>query len=244
MQYRSHKLECKGVFPKTCRIAPFTYVTYEFDYTLNEDKGIIDLLLIEANRLAEQVFPGAANDSLMERSKNRILANCIAGVFSEFCWKHFLNFKSEAVRSTPFTSASNQIDLEVIQNGKKIEVRSSFPRNGLEFAICHPTKEFDILGPYSNSYKPGEVTKDFFVRTLFVMQNPTDIIQAVKSNHFTLYLTGGATHDMMFDDKYSKEKDFIPEDNFTTQQASVYRVVPFHNALDCAQIYHLIRQEI
>ena len=39
-------------------------------------------------------------------------------------------------------------------------------------------------------------------------------------------------------------KHFIPEDNFTTQVASVYRVVPFHNALDSGQMYHMIREEI
>lgn len=49
---------------------------------------------------------------------------------------------------------------------------------------------------------------------------------------------------MMFNNKLSKEKDFIPEDNFTTQVASKYRVVPFHNALDSGQMYHMIREEI
>ena len=45
-------------------------------------------------------------------------------------------------------------------------------------------------------------------------------------------------------DKLSKEKYFIPEDNITTQVSSVYRVVSFHNALDCGQMYHIIREEI
>lgn len=242
MVYKSHILVCKNHFSDTCRVIPFRYIEYVFKYS--EDKEIIDLLLRDAEQLAEKVFPGAANDSSMARSNKRIYANCIAGVFSEYCWKHFLNYESVAVRSTSFTSASNQIDLEVINNGKKIEVRSSFPRNGLEFAICHPSKEFDILGPYSNSYKPGEVTKDYFLRTLFVMPNPINIIELVKSENFVVYLTGGATHDMMFNNKLSKEKDFIPEDNFTTQIASKYRVVPFHNALDSGQMYHMIREEI
>lgn len=242
MNFRSHTLICKDVEPKTCRLTPFVYVQYDFNYSLPEDKKLIDSLIVEAKRLTKQVFPGAANESDFYRTPQRIFANCIAGVFSEYCWKHFLNFESESVRSTKFVSANNQIDLEVIRNGKKIEVRSSFPRNGLEFAICNPTYEFDILGPYSNSYKSGEVTKDYFVRTLFVMKKPTDIIRAVTSDKFILYLTGGATHKMMFDNRYSIEKDLLPEDYLSREQVSVYRVVPFHNALDCAQIYKLIRE--
>lgn len=244
MKYWHEKINCKDHFPKTCRLKPFIVVGYKFDYSNSEDKKLLDDLLVEAHRLAEHVNPGAANDALQARDKKRILANCIAGVVSEFCWKHFLNYERTTVQSTPFESASNQIDLEVIANKKKIEVRSSFPRNGIQFAICHPLKEFDILGPYSNDYKPGEVFKDYFIRTLFHFQHPTDIIEKIKSNDFTLYLTGGATHDMMFDKNLSKEKSFVPEDCFTIQEESVYRVVPFHNALDCGQIYHMIRLEV
>ena len=78
--------------------------------------------------------------------------------------------KMEAILDNPyilFDDASRQIDLKVISNNKKIEVRSSFPRNGIEFAICHPSYEFDVIGPYSNNYKPGEIQKDYYVRTLF-----------------------------------------------------------------------------
>ena len=57
--------------------------------------------------------------------------------------------------------------IRIISNGKKIEVRSSFPRNGCEFALCNPKYQFDILGPYHNAYKPAEVSKDYFLRTFF-----------------------------------------------------------------------------
>lgn len=243
MNFKTYYLDCKKEFYKTCRLKPFAIAEYTIDYSLPEDKILIDQLLSEAQTLADKVFPGAANDSVHARNKERIYANCIAGVVSEYCWKHFLNYQKECVKSTPFESASNQIDLEIIANRKKIEVRSSFPRNGVAFAVCHPVKEFDILGPYSNSYKPGEVHKDYFIRTLFPMQHPSDILTQIMSGSFTLYLTGGATYDMMFDNRYSKDKDFIPEDNFTIQMRTSYRVVPFHNALDCAEINHLIKNE-
>lgn len=243
MRFKTFYLDCKKEFAKTCRLKPFAIAEYVMDYSVPEDKTLIEQLLNEAEVLANKVFPGAANDSAHERTRERILANCIAGVVSEFCWKHFLNYQHEYVRSTPFESASNQIDLEVISNQKKIEVRSSFPRNGVAFAVCHPIKEFDILGPYSNNYKPGEVHKDYFIRTLFPMQKPTDIFSLIKSGSFSLYLTGGATYEMMFDNRFSKEKDFIPEDNFTIQTRTKYRVVPFHNALDCGEIYNMIKNE-
>lgn len=243
MKFWHETIDCCKLYKNSCRVQPFIVIAYEFNYFLNEDKVLVDKLLSDAVALSNKVYSAAANDSVTQRSHDRVYANCIAGVISEYCWKHFLNFKSEIVQSTPFESANNQIDLEIISNKKKIEVRSSFPRNGLEFAICHPNKEFDIIGPYSNIYKPGEILKDYFIRTLFPMFTPTDIIDKVKSNSFILYLTGGATKKMMFDNKISINKTFIPEDNLLIQTKSVYRVVPFHKALDSAEIYKLITEE-
>ena len=244
MKYWHEVITCESLFPGTRRQNPFRVVMYQFDYSEPKDRNLLDKIISESDRLAQSVHAGAANNSQAYRSKNRILANCIAGLTAEYCWRHFLNFENETVRTTPFDSAANQIDLEVISNGKKIEVRSSFPRNGIPFAICHPQKEFDILGPYVNSYKRAEIIKDYYVRTLFHLANPFEILQKIKSSEFIVYLTGGATSEMMFNDSLSILKDLIPEDSFQTQQAaSTYRVVPFHNALDCGQIYHLITNE-
>ena len=245
---RSHKIiNCKEHFSNTCRTTPFIVVEYDFDYANCDDKAILDDLIVAAETLASQVNPGAANDSTVARSNNRILANCIAGVVSEFCWKDFLNAKPDSkdakrVDSTPFTEAKNQIDLEVIANHKKIEVRSSFPRNGIEFAICNNPYEFDILGPYSNSYKPGEIQKDYYVRTLYHLERPTDIINVIRSNSFSVILAGGATWSMMLDDSISKDKSLVPDDEMVESE-TLYRVVPYHNALDCRDIYLLISQE-
>ena len=234
MRYWHDEIICKDHFSRTKRENPFCIIGYQF---------LLDGILRSSIVLSKNVNVGAANDSTSNRSNERLLANCIAGLTSEYCWKHFLNYKKKCVKTTPFESASNQIDLEVIANGKRIEVRSSFPRNGLNFAICHPEKEFDILGPYSNAYKPGEVYKDYYVRTLFHLDKPTDIIEKICSKEFILFLTGGATHEMMFDPTLSKEKDLIPEDSFGVQEKTNYRVVPFHNALDCREIYRRIINE-
>ncbi len=68
--------------------------------------------------------------------------------------------------TTKFKEAKNQIDILLPDTNKKVEVRSSFPRNGLKFALCHPRYQFDVISSYVNDYKPSEIQKDFYVRTL------------------------------------------------------------------------------
>lgn len=152
MRIENLVINCTARYPRTCRRTPFEVVVYELNYS-SEDKDLMDLLRTKAEELARQVNPGAANNSMHERSPERILADCIAGVVSEYFWKLYLNSEENVVSETEFDDASRQIDLKVISNNKKIEVRSSFPRNGIEFAICHPSYEFDVIGPYSNNYK-------------------------------------------------------------------------------------------
>lgn len=246
MEIETLIINCSEKYPTSCRKKPFNVVAYHLNYLSNpEDKELIDLLIAKAEDLASKVNPGAANDSSHKRTNNRILANCIAGVVSEYFWKHYLNSDDEIVSETEFDDAAKQIDLRVISNDKKIEVRSSFPRRGIEFAICHPQYQFDILGPYSNGYKPGEIQKDYYVRTLFHLIDPVDIIDRIKQDNFTVYLTGGATWGMMVNDKYSKNKDLVPENEwFNVEETTTYRVVPFSNAADSAQIKRAITENL
>ncbi len=242
MKKESLTIDCSKKYADSCRTTPFQVVAYKLNYSL-EDKELIDSLLQKAEDLANKVHPGAANDSEHQRSHECILANCIAGVVSEYFWKLYLNSEGQVVSETEFDDAAKQIDLKVISNNKKIEVRSSFPRNGIEFAICHKIFQFDILGPYSNNYKPGEIQKDYYVRTLFHLGNPTDIIKEIKKDGFGIYLTGGSTWGMMVNDKYSKNKNLIPDYGFDSNMAkTAYRVVPYSNAADTIQIKNAIIQ--
>lgn len=237
METEYKTIDCTKDYPGTCRKTPFGIMVYKLNYcSSSEDKNLIDQLIDKADNLAAKVNPGAANDSTYNRTNQRIKANCIAGIVSEYFWRLFLNSEGEIVCETDFEESANQIDLKVISNSKKIEVRSSFPRNGIEFAICHQTYQFDILGPYSNSYKPGEIQKDYYVRTLFHLSPPTSIIQKIKEDGFYIYLTGGATWNMMINDEYSKNKSLVPEDGIGVEHQSTYRVVPFSNAKDTEQI--------
>lgn len=242
MKQHIKTIPCQNHFENTSRTSPFLVVKYTLDYNSDiDDRELIDCLIEEAEAQARRVNPHAANSTSNQRSDDTLIANNLAGVLSEYFWKVFLNRNSVIVCSTSFEDAANQIDLKIIGSDKKIEVRSSFPRNGLHFAICHPDYEFDILGPYHNqSYKPGEIKKHFYVRTLFCFSSVVDIIEKIKQDGFELYLTGGATWSMMNNRHYFIIKDLIPDDVYGQTQKTNYRVVPFSRALDTFQIDALI----
>lgn len=237
-------IDCSKRYPNSQRKKPFYAVRYSLFYNSDEnDKQLIDFLIEKAKRLANNVVANAANNSLKLRNSSRVFSNCLAGVISEHFWLLFLNKESEVVSYTTFTHASNQIDLEIIKTHGKIEVRSSFPRKGVEFAICD-IHQFKIIGPYSNSYKNGEVKKDFYVGALFHLNSPEEIINKVKQDGFSFFLTGGATWDMMWDDTKAIISDLTPDDAFAIQLHTSYRVVPYSNALDTKEVKEAIYKSI
>lgn len=131
-------------------------------------------------------------------------------MLAEFIWLDFIIHHDIKCEVTEFSEANNQIDILLTDSNKAIEVRSSFPRNGLKFALCHERFQFDVIGLYVNDCKPGEIKKDFYVRTLFPFVS-NELIKRLKEDNFTVYLTGGSTWEMMGDDSISHDKDFIPE---------------------------------
>ena len=243
-------IKCREIesFTESNRELPFLVVKYQFFYqSENFDKTILNKITEAGSKLANLVNDKAANDSTTKRTTNRKLSNAIAGVLAEYCWKNFLNSVSLnlLVKETEFKQASSQIDLETITTKKTIEVRSSFPRNGVEFAICSPKYEFDILGPYKNDYKPEEPQKDIYLRTLFHVPAKTSFLEEYKKDGFVAYLTGGATWAMMANDTIAIEKNLVPEDDINdTEVESTYRVIPFSRAMDCNAIYKEINKPL
>lgn len=258
MQQQTVTYNCTSYDANTKRLAPFRVIKYIFNYsTSSEDKELLDYFISEGTKLAQLVNPKGANDSSKKREYEKILNNCIAGVISEYLWKEYLNSEKECVSETELLDMSAQIDLKVLSNNKKIEVRSSFPRNGIDFALCSGSFEFDVIGMYSNNYKPNEVQKDFYVRALFHLEKVRDwvnpkgqtvpiiakLLDKIKQPNFEVFLTGGATWEMMIDDKIAKNKSFIPDDERSIERISsptTYRVVPFSKALDTLDIFELI----
>ncbi len=248
MELEEVNIDCKKYNAATKNRNDFFVARYIFNYETNNcDKEYLDNIITAGEDLALKVNPAAANGRTTSRPLETLKNNGIAGILAEELWKKYINEKSNniIVRSTEFESASSQIDLEIISNNKKIEVRSSFPRNGIDFAICHPYYEFDIIGPYNNSVKPGEIAKDFYLRTLYHIKSGETFLGNLKKDNFKVYLAGGATWEMMTNPKYYLNKDLKPEDFILQSDAqySSYRVVPYSRALTTEEMYDLITKK-
>lgn len=244
MKLLTREIKCVDHYLKTKRTAPFRVAEIQLNCGSEiADRNLVSSLLEKSEALVKQINRGAANDSLFLRSRERLLRNLLAGLLSEVAWKFAINYltSSETLRSTEYEGSENQIDL-ISDTGLTIEVRSSFPRNGINFALCHPNYEFDVLGPYSNSYKPGETQKDFYVRTLFPF-NESELLQRMSGGVLSIHLTGGATKQMFQNSDLFITKSLTPTEwtiKETSGRETSYRVIPFSRALDTFEIAKLL----
>lgn len=110
----------------------------------------------------------------------------------------------------------------------KMEIRSSFPRNGVKFALCSERYNFKNICKYTNAYKPSEVDKDFFGAVLF----ETPKHKLLSAERVELYLVGGSTKAMMFGEK-SFVANLVAEGDLT-KNLTDYRVLFLKDALDMA----------
>ena len=79
--------------------------------------------------------------------------------------------------------------------------------------------------------------------TNYCLYNPTDIISMISADSFKVYLTGGATWDMMIDNDYSKNKTLLPDFGLGVIQKASYRVVPFSKSKDTREIKRVIIED-
>ena len=83
------------------------------------------------------------------------------------------------------------------KNEKTVEVRSSPPyAHNLERIL---NVYFDIIGPYTTSYKSLESNKDYYGRVLFHVPGQKNItaenfVKILKNNNLTSYFVGGASN--------------------------------------------------
>ena len=231
-------LNCIEEYKNTQRTAPFLIEKFTLFYRTDaKDRELVEDFLTKATQLSEAVNPKAANGEF-KRNTRILLADSLAGIVSEYFWKLFLNRQEPLVEETECQDIQNQVDLKT-NKGKTIEVRSSCPRKGVDFAICDSLHQFDIIGPYTAQYKPAENWRDYYVRTLFPLQSPSEIQNKIKEDGFTIYLTGGATQKMMKNKKLSKTKTLKPNFSQSAKESS-YTVIPFSKALDTYQMKALI----
>ena len=186
--------------------------------------------------LARKVSSGAANNAQMARDIDRRRIDSFGGMCAETGWEKLINKYFPNIASpTPFQHASVQIDIALSQ-GHRIEVRSSFPRKGVKFALCNTRANFKNIGPYSNSIKPGEVQKNLYLAVLFDTQKK-DLLSA---DVIRFSLVGGSTWDMMVNKGVNVGLTPWDDDSFAVQ--STYRVVYLNNALDAPQTLRAIEQ--
>lgn len=244
MRFTPGVLNCSDHYPTSNRVSRFRYIQVDLLPSTNiQDENLLKHMFAQAETLASQVTKNSANDASFVRSQERLIRNALAGLLSESAWRLAVNglTKEETLLSTKFTHSYNQIDL-VTSDNKTIEVRSSFPRKGLAFALCNPNYEFDVIGPYVNNYKPGEISKDIYVRTLFPFEE-SELVERIRGKGIQMFLTGGATNEMFSNSSLFIEKSMTAMEDSALNQAgptSKYKVIPFSKALDTFQIAEIL----
>ncbi|MBX2966825.1 MAG: hypothetical protein KF845_11815 [Cyclobacteriaceae bacterium] len=223
-----------------CQVPPNTrYSTRSFSIiqcTLVRGTPEYKSILERADQLARLVSTGAANNAQVERTLQRRRIDSFGGLCAESGWEQYINATFNTIASpTPFTNASIQIDIQ-LNRGHRIEVRSSFPRKGVKFALCNTNANFKNIGPYSNSIKPGEVQKNLYLAVLFDTQK-ADLLTAQT---VTFSLVGGSTWDTMVDQGVNVPLTPWDDDSFAVR--STYRVIYLSNALDVPQVIDAIGQ--
>lgn len=210
-----------------------------FSYQSNsEDKEFIDNILCEGKKLAEKVNRHAANNSLKLRHMIIVEANAVAGLLAEKIWCNRINSEigKDFVYNPQVKDLSNQIDISTLDDEYTFEVRSSFPRKGIEFAVSNERNGFKIVGPYNNDYKESENSRDFYLTALFHLQRPGDILSEIKYDGFCFSLTGGATLAMMDgDEKISFLDNLSPEDSLI-ESTTDYKVIRIRDGLDYLEL--------
>lgn len=239
------ELDClHSPFGRDFRVAAFTFEAASSEF----DREVLLRAITQATELQAKLNPHAANKSNEVRGADDVLAHALMGVLSEYAWKYFINLlavDSIALETVSHT-AKNQIDLRLPHVGKTMEIRSSCVGNGIRFAVHGGKFAFDVIGPYHNGYKPGESIKDYFLRALFHFDNKNlrNFIATAKDSNrvlpFSIYLTGGATAEMMLDSKLYSVKELSEHEitglAATSGDKSEYRVIPIPKGLDAWQI--------
>ena len=187
--------------------------------------------LKEVQKLADMVNPHKANQSNVIRTSKRLLEDAFAGILAERGWLLYIQktFGKETVKIPDFVSSNGQIDFQ-LSNGKTIEVRSSFAKNGVEFALCNKKYNFKNICKYDNLYKPSEVDKDFFAVVIF--ETPKE--KLLTSNEIVFHLIGGSTKRMMQNDKIAFNEN-LRSINDNRMVKTNYRVILLKDCLDISK---------
>lgn len=206
-------------------------------------------IIKKAEEIECKLNTGQANSS-KERDAATIKIDNLSGMIAEYACDLILRLylgKDNVVKPSS-ASSKNQIDIALKQGRKTIEVRSSCVKNGIDFALfASPApgtgrQYFDVIGPYSNGYKPGECEKDYYMRVLYCCEKK-EFLSLLEQPTLKLYITGGATKEMMNNADIFQIKHLIPAGGEVDIESD-YRVVPLGKSLDIADFIETIRNDL
>lgn len=171
------------------------------------------------------------------RSDETVTADNLIGLIAEYACYEILKSQLGAknVIKPASGSSRNQVDIQ-LASGQTVEVRSSCIRNGLEFALFRVDRNsnrqyIDVIGPYYNTaYKAYENIKDFYMRVIYVGDTASVFSDIINGGNVVLYLTGGATKQMLEEIGYRKYMT-SPADSKAKEKGN-YLVVQMSDSLD------------
>lgn len=193
------------------------YTICEFNFS-DFDKELQTKLIVEADILAQKANPDAANNGKLRTLIQRT-NDAYDGLLAEYAVEKLLNsFITNSATRPTVTTTLNQVDI-VWQNPSmhasyNREVRSSFVKNGLPFALF-ATNEYDnstyfnVLGPYfQKNYKIDyESTKDLYFRVLFT-DKKMDVVNRFIKKDEPFYIIGAMGGKKII--KFNKHKSLTP----------------------------------
>lgn len=203
-------------------------------------------IIAKAEIIEDRLNAGQANSS-EERDKKTIKIDNLSGLIAEHACDVILRryLGKEKVEKPSSETSKNQIDIILADGKRTIEVRSSCVKNGIDFALFAKPKDrtdeqyFDVIGPYSNGYKPGEIEKDLYMRVLYCCEKK-DFLKLLEQPVLALYITGGATKEMMQNETIYQIKHLVPAGG-EVEIESDYRVIPLGKSLDIADFIKTIK---
>ena len=211
-----------------CPTRDFSLIAFEID-PIGADADLVNAIRAEVlQHRAAAYAPSGRTRSENELRKTRYL-----GVLAEnLLIDHLQDELGQGVNVSKqaFVDYAQHVDIE-IQVGESVtnlEVRSSFPFSRLQAVVC---QYFNVIGPYSTSYKPGESVKDFYLLGLI-----NEAVSGFTPNRkHTFYFAGGAPYHLL----RAKGK----RDNLK-QRGADYWVLRLVEAMDAVEIVDAIRSAI
>ncbi len=232
--FQIREIECKNETSSKYKIDRERFICLEV--VISTESDWYKRVFSYAKQIEKKLNPGQANTS-ENRPEEIVEIDNLMGVIAEYaCYDVLLYYYKDMIEKPLSKGSINQIDIMIAGTKKTIEVRSSCVKNGLDFALFSRPKEnnleqyFDIIGPYSNGYKPGETIKDYYMRVLYCC-NKKNFFDMINQKIIKLYITGGVTREMMSNHSITQVKHLTPKGG-EVKMESDYIVIPLGKSMD------------